>query len=186
MPRHSYLAMATVLTVFLALGPAATSAMPTQRMLVEVVVADGEALLQAEDVEPGSRGTQSFTVAGRGRVPAIAELRVVDLVSIEDGCTDPELEAGDRSCRPGEGELEDELIVTVTTEPASGAPVVLHEGPLRALSDGIVLDTTPRPADDVRSFVLAWRVPEDVDDVIQGDGVRFDVDVILRRATDHD
>lgn len=175
-----------MLTALLSLGPASTSAMPTQRMLVDVVVVGGDALLQADDVEPGSHGTQSFTVAGRGRVPAIAELRVVDLVSIEDGCTDPELEAGDRSCGPGEGELEDELIVTLTTDPSSGAPSVVHEGPLRELSDGIVLDTAPRPADDVRSFKLAWHVPEYVGDIVQGDGVRFDVDVTLRGATGPD
>lgn len=105
------------------------------------------------------------------RSDTTGELRVLafDVRSEDNGCEEPEAEDGDTSCGPGQGELDQALVLSVHRD-----GVLWWRGSLDALqTDG--LPTEVLDADE--ELVLDWtaELPRATGNLVQGDGVAFDL-----------
>lgn len=66
------------------------------------------------NVRPGNQPTGTFRVKNIGSINGYLDLHNISIISEENSCTEPEVEAGDVTCgTPNQGELDDRLGYTM-------------------------------------------------------------------------
>jgi len=152
------------------------------------LLATGAALLPAGPAAAGQTlvpgGSQTLVVALPDwalRADALG-VSVTSLVQFENGCVEPESEAGDQTCGADAGELADFLDATV-------APGIGGKNCRAGDGDGVTLDLFGDPSvfdvERVDCLVLRLSFPDGEsgkpDDLAQSDGLEFTLDVVGER-----
>jgi hypothetical protein len=134
-------------------------------------------VFQGDLMVPGDRMVGQVIV----RSDREGELQVlaVDVRSDDNGCEEAEAEDGDTSCGPGQGELDDALVLSVLRD-----GTLWWRGSLGALeTDGLPAETLD--ADEELVFDWTVELPLATGNLVQGDGVTFDLRFELEgRATE--
>lgn len=126
-------------------------------------------------------GDATFDLSNTGSTDGVAELRIMNLLNYEN-----DYKKGEKKVdgTPGEfeGELGAYLLVTITYNgnpvylPGDGDKVVYM--PLDDLNgENLILGGLA--AQDTRSVVIAWELPEGVGKIIENDSVSFSIDFSL-------
>lgn len=152
----------------------------------DLTVVDDTVLVQVTDVLPGDERTASVIVENSGNSPGEVGAVLRNLTDRENSFTEPERAVDDT---PGEGELSSELRVRLAVNRSgSSGSEYLYGGPneyvpLASLAgeNGTVDGALSSGETAVLRF--DFRVPEDVGNEVQSDGVRFDCAVFLTDAS---
>jgi hypothetical protein len=128
-----------------------------------------------------------LTDSGAGS-PAVAVGRISDL---ERGCLHPESASGDTTCGSGgdQGELSEQLLVGLVTEPANSAITCDSTAPAAAattladLADVTLTSSRVDAADADTCLTLTLTLPASADNLVQSDAVAFDLRIGLLDAT---
>lgn len=132
---------------------------------------------EADCLKPGDVGTTEIILSNVGCADGIADIKLFNVASDENGLAEPELELGDAG--PG-GELCDHLWLTLTAYGGDGAYLHIEDW-LGALAD-IEFDIGPLDAGSAIPLVIGWEVPEGTGNVVQTDTCRFDIEFSLTQA----
>lgn len=151
-----------------------------------LTVVDDTVRVQVTDVLPGDERTASVIVENSGNSPGEVGAVLRNLTDRENSFTEPERAVDDT---PGEGELSSELRVRLAVNRSgSSGSEYLYGGPneyvpLASLAgeNGTVDGALSSGETAVLRF--DFRVPEDVGNEVQSDGVRFDCAVFLTDAS---
>lgn len=162
-------------------GPNGGGSDPTPTPDDGLVVVDGGPLLDVAGVLPGSSGTGSGTVGNNGTENGTLYVSGVSLEDHENGITEPESEVDDS---PEEGELSGHLQVRVILESESGEEEsVLGTADgfenLSVMPDRPPSEAVPIDAGEEVNVIVQWILPESTSNVVQSDGVTFDVNVTM-------
>ena len=180
------LALTTVVATVTA-GTAGAQTEP-QELLLHHPGGTDVATVVVTDVYPGLVVTQSYDVGLSATAPAASlTLRLVDLTDHEQGCNDPEIEAGDTTCGGLEGELSEHLLLSAALTPAgdcaTDGTTVLPPIPVAtAVRTGpLDLVTTLEPGEH-RCLQLTLDLPWAVGNLVQSDAATFDIEVHASEA----
>lgn len=156
------------------------------------------------DMGPGEGSFDEKVIAfkneGTERSDADLSLKFISTAEDDNGCNDPESDV-DTTCGPGEGELADNVMVTVQTYSptwlgteysnltnANRIATIVSNVSLQSLLDdpaGLDLHTfvDDNGADpDLVAIQIWWTVPSSVGNVIQGDSSVFDLEYTLAQS----
>lgn len=157
---------------------------------------NGEVFFYDCDIKPGDSG--EVTISWHVDNNAWARIRLAEIVDYENGCEEPEREAGDLTCGDpgnGEGELDDHLLFTFwmdegevsgwqcpdngpcDQDPKEGDNILngiessfAENVPASELLEGVVL-----PSELIASTVyylgMKWKVPPTTENIIQTDSL---------------
>lgn len=139
-------------------------------------------MLDVDGIYPGLSGSGSTTV--QSTATEDGELRVTN-VSVEDfenGINDPESDVDDS---PNEGELSEHLEVKIALDHEDRPPEYVlgtEEGyeTLTTLRNSPPSSAVPLDPDEEMDVLVEWQLPEETGNVVQTDGVEFDVRLELR------
>ena len=131
---------------------------------------------------PGNQPTGTFTLKNVGSVNGFVDLESVSVVSDENGCNDPETEAGDITCGnpgAGEGELAKELNFTLFVDYngdgwfSTGDKYVFNG----LLSDfaSVNLNEPLNAGNELKLTGIVNYFANANDNIAQGDSVEFDM-----------
>lgn len=152
----------------------------------DLTVVNDTVRVQVTDVVPGGERTASVVVENSGNGPGEVGAVLRNVTDRENSLTEPEREVDDT---PGDGELSSELRVRLAvSRSGSSAPEYLYGGPdeyvpLASLAgeNGTVDEVLS--SGETAVLRLDFRVPEDVGNEVQSDGVSFDCTVFLTDAS---
>jgi hypothetical protein len=141
--------------------------------------------MAGDALAPGGSQTLTVRLPGSWVVPArLLDVSVAGLTQFENGCLEPEAEAGDDSCGVEEGDLAQRLVATVAAGRADGdgCRATVSAVPLylvgRAVSSRLTVD-------GVQCLIVGLEFPEGAsDDVAQSDSLAFDLRVVAEGLAD--
>lgn len=147
---------------------------------IAVTVDGGGPLAALEDVAPGETRSGSVTVTNGTTAPAVLQVRAVDIVEWEDGCSSDEAIV-DASCSTGNGagELGDGAVFSIWDTDVSPS-VSLYEGSIYEL-DAVRLGLDPVAAGETRTFRFDYGLPVHIGNDAQGDQLAFDLEVVAQQ-----
>ena len=123
-------------------------------------------------IKPGDTGAPAtIKYKNAGTVPGNLTMQIVGLNNLEKECLVPEKDAGDATCGTGNDQGELGGVLEFTTDNGSSWQT------LSSLTSAISLGTVAGGADG--SVVLNWRLPSTAGNIVQTDGVEFDIDFNL-------
>jgi hypothetical protein len=135
-------------------------------------------LFDLDGLIPGDAGDAALVVTNRRGDPGRFTMRIVDLTIDDNGCTRPEMAAGDDSCGLGQGELQEDLrvaLVDVSVEPHR----VVAEGSAAELAARGVADERMLAHGEQRPYELRYELPLASSNLTQTDRIGFAVEARL-------
>lgn len=135
-----------------------------------LVLRSSSPVLNLRNVAPGTSATGSVSLDNDSPELADLYLKAVDLTSDDNGCTPAEARV-DSSCGDGEGELAEQMVITVSGDQGSGYEQ-LWKGSLVQLADGTEL-TEGVPARGTVDLRVNARLPFESGNETQSDGLTF-------------
>lgn len=149
---------------------------------LQIVVDSADPAAGLDRLAPGVTWQSTFTASNTSGDDAALWLRVVDLEEDDNGCTRPEIAAGDTTCGAGGGELGRDLRVRfLAVGPGGGTtgPAVF-DAALVDLEDATVLDPD-LPGGTSRSFRVEVTLPGSSPNDTQSDLITFDIELVLEQ-----
>ena len=165
-------ALSSWATLGLVLAAAPASAQPDHLEVRQLVgghsVAIAGPLFADLTLSPGQPVVRRLRITSGVGAPVDISLQTTGVSQSENGCTETEVEGGDQTCGAAQGELQDELHMTVRS-----AGEVRYDGPLSQFEELQIADSrrTARSTDISISMLL----PEEAAGIVQSDSVRFDL-----------
>ncbi|MBI4974179.1 hypothetical protein HZC27_06240 [Candidatus Roizmanbacteria bacterium] len=119
----------------------------------------------------------NFSLKNAGSVSGVFKMKIINIKNNENGCTEPETEAGDVSCGATEGELGGLTFVKWSRNEAPWGGWGLKMSPLNSAEGVVVTGETLAPgATVVTNLDLEWDTHAGTqDNLAQNDGVEFDI-----------
>lgn len=151
-------------------------------------------IFDISDVKPGDSGTTTIKLKNEGTLPkpggppwtSKVYITFENLVDDDVSCSEPEKEAGDNSCGSGEGELAENLNITVKDFWDPNCQINKRFEETHTLAEWVNKGKTflkdDMPAGDVNCVVISWSVPTSTGNIIQSDKVTFDVKFTLEQT----
>lgn len=140
---------------------------------LELSVIDGDetTVLEVENAGPGSSGSETRELKNVGSLDGTVDFAFGTYESLEGSNPDSETDT------TGDGELEDELTVTVTL-----GGTEIRSGTFEQVFDGTTADSdVPLASFGTKDLVFEWAIPEDLGNDAQGDIVRGEVTIVLKQ-----
>jgi hypothetical protein len=143
------------------------------------LLAGAEPAMAGDALAPGGSQTLTVRLPGSWVVQAhLLDVSVAGLTQFENGCIEPEEEAGDDSCGVEQGDLAHHLVATVAAGRADGdgCLATVSAVPLQLVGRAVSSRLT---VEGVQCLILRLEFPEGAsDNVAQSDGLAFDLRVV--------
>lgn len=145
------------------------------------------------NMKPGDTQTYNWTLSNSGSLDGQPYIEIINVVDYDNNCTEPETNVPDITCGDpgaGEGELSDNLYVTINAAGSGGyeypnGPGCINGGRTCPLSYwqsyGLVGNGSPTtweqiPASSsIAPMQLIIEIPSSIDNIIQSDSLEFDI-----------
>jgi hypothetical protein len=141
---------------------------------LEAAVVGGGPLLDLDHAAPGGTGGGRLLVTNNSPVDGVLTVRLVHYADDDNGCEEPEREAGDATCGDGEGELGENLSLRIEE-----GGTVLFDGRATSLAQADTILDTRLARGESSELVFTYRFAEDAGSENQSDDIGFDVELTL-------
>ena len=178
MKRRTLITTAAILAtaVALAIGWGTT---PTAADESWVTTPDGLPLFDLTEVAPGDSGHATLIVTNPRAFGVTLSISIASLRNDDNGCNEPELAAGDTTCGPGGGELQDDLRLTLTDMTTN---TLLAANTLAGWVTLEIDDPVALRANETRTFRIGYELPIGSSNLTQSDRVAFEFGLRLDQA----
>ena len=164
------------------LALSAAAAFPVHADSSWLTIPGGSPMFDISEIAPGDNGSATFTVTNPKGFPVTFSMIVMSLVTDDNGCNEPEQQAGDTTCGVGGGELQNDLRVTLVA--TGGSDRTVGDSTLAAWSAQPAIDQVLLMGHERRDYRVDYTLPADSTNFVQSDLVSFVFEMRLDEALD--
>lgn len=155
-------------------GGASTAGATQQGWLT---VPSGLPLFDLADIAPGESGSATFTVSNPQAFPVNFSVVVTGLANDDNGCNEPEEAIGDSTCGAGGGDLQFDLLLSLSTTGSTERSIA--SGTLVEWATQTMVDPVLIGAYGNRTYRLGYELPIASTNITQSDLVSFQFEMSL-------
>jgi hypothetical protein len=138
-------------------------------------------LFDLATIAPGDSGSATLTVTNPQTFPATFSIAVVGLTNDDNGCNEPETRMGDTTCGPGGGELQIDLLLTLS---AVGTDASAAVGSVADWATHAAIDPVDLRGFEARTYRIGYELPIATSNITQSDLLSFRLELRLDQSSE--